>query len=202
MTNEGMTVRRRTLVRGAAWTAPAVAVAAAAPMAAASPQPCIPELEICGEYTGSACKHPGNPKYYHFTFCFTNDGVNDALVDFTKMIINDVETPFTPANPTNQNPVRTIIPSSVVVPADGLKHCYWVDGGPFGDSAQAEGSLTFAVNGIAATIPITVTTTPPCGTGADPSCDDPDQPTFCNPANDPPHPAPIGPCGVPGAPDC
>lgn len=37
------TLRRRTVVRGAAWTVPVIAVAAAAPLAAASaPNPCVP----------------------------------------------------------------------------------------------------------------------------------------------------------------
>lgn len=45
-------MNRRALAKGAAWTAPAVMVAAAAPSLAASPQPT--------RVTGWACKMPGN----------------------------------------------------------------------------------------------------------------------------------------------
>ena len=177
---------RRTLVKGAAWSIPVVAVAGAAPAYAASvPVVCIPEQEICGSFGGSACKHSGNPKYYHFTFCFTNTGDNPATVEFTEMVINGATAPRTPP----PAPARDIRPGSVIVPADGLEHCYYVDGGPFDDSANGTGSLEFKVNGVSADIPINVTGLSPCGTGAD------DCP---NPKTDPPvggHPTqPAGPC--------
>lgn len=45
-------MNRRTLTTGAAWTLPAIVVAAAAPSLAASPQPT--------RVNGTACKMPGN----------------------------------------------------------------------------------------------------------------------------------------------
>ena len=166
-------IRRRTIATGAAWAVPAVVIAAPAAQAAVSGEVvCIPSQEICGEYAGSACKHPGNPKYYHFTFCFTNTGDAPATVVFTKMVVNGQTAPrLVPA------PVRDIRPGSVVVPADGVEHCYYVDGGPFPDSAQGTGSLTITVNGVQAVIPITASDFPPCGTGGDPNN---------NPKDDPP----------------
>ncbi|MGD8149808.1 hypothetical protein [Ornithinimicrobium sp. Y1694] len=52
---------RRTLVKGAAWSVPVVAVAQVAPAFAASPVK--PPVEP--SFTSNFCKHPGNPKYYH-----------------------------------------------------------------------------------------------------------------------------------------
>ena len=157
MTSKDIRIRRRTIAKGAAWAVPAVVIAAApaAHAATSGDVVCIPSEEICGEALGSACKHPGNPTWYHFTFCFTNTGDADATVSFTEMVINSITAP-------------QILPASVVVPADGAKHCFYVDGGLFGDSAQGTGTLTFEVNGLSADIPIFVDDLPPCGTGADP----------------------------------
>ena len=56
MTN---TISRRTLAKGAAWSVPVVAVAAAAPAASASPADCI----TSGTLTNSASGIPANPNY-------------------------------------------------------------------------------------------------------------------------------------------
>ena len=72
-------VSRRTLARGAAWSVPAVAVAAAAPAYAASGA-----IEISTVYT--SCKHSGEgnndyPKAYHIQFVIANP--SSAPVTFT-----------------------------------------------------------------------------------------------------------------------
>lgn len=63
---------RRTLVKGAAWAVPAVAVASAAPVYAQSPTP-----NECLDITpgGEACKDPGqtgNAFGFRLQYCFTN----------------------------------------------------------------------------------------------------------------------------------
>lgn len=63
-------VPRRTVAKGIAWSVPAVAVASAAPMAAASPI-CLPNIYLD---QALSCKCPGNsspqnPKNYYLTIC-------------------------------------------------------------------------------------------------------------------------------------
>lgn len=62
---------RRTLAKGAAWTAPAIAIAAAAPMASASP---VPLDCVATSFSGTSCKEPGskNGWAYNLSVCFQN----------------------------------------------------------------------------------------------------------------------------------
>ncbi len=71
MTETRRTISRRTIAKGAAWSAPVIAVAASAPASATSGAP--PEFTFL-----SACKSPGNsckvfPKGYRFVFTVCND---------------------------------------------------------------------------------------------------------------------------------
>jgi len=68
MTSENSGLSRRTLAKGAAWAAPAVVVAAAAPKVSASPPlpPCVTFA-----FTGDACRR-SNEAIYKFGFCITN----------------------------------------------------------------------------------------------------------------------------------
>ena len=76
-------VTRRTLARGAAWSVPAVAVAAAAPAYAVSGvRPCVaPPPEIEG------CKYPGNSEPWEKTFrapvTFTNNCAQALTITLT-----------------------------------------------------------------------------------------------------------------------
>lgn len=72
-------ISRRTLAKGAAWAAPAVAVAAAAPNVAASPV--TPPPCITAAFTGNPCRI-SNEKIYRFGFCITN-ACTDASLTFT-----------------------------------------------------------------------------------------------------------------------
>ncbi|WP_374929094.1 hypothetical protein [Kytococcus sedentarius] len=67
-----MTISRRKLVQGAAWTAPAIAVATAAPALAASPGTPI----VIDEEAEGSCKFPGESrgqKAYRIAVHFTNE---------------------------------------------------------------------------------------------------------------------------------
>lgn len=162
-------VSRRTVVKGAAWAVPAIAVASSVPAMAAS-GPIIPRP------AGNACKHPGEPKYYHFTFCFNNTSAQSITISLNYMVVNGITGPNT-------------FPASVTVPA-GTELCFYVDSGLYDNSANGLATLYFSYPYLGNTINGTVSTMandlPPCGTGADP-CD--------NPKENPPHVAgPVTPC--------
>lgn len=163
-------VSRRTVVKGAAWAVPAVAIAGSAKAVAAS-EP------VVVSYGGGACKHPGEPKWYHFIFCFDNTSAASITVSLTKMNVNGVE--------------RPTLPTSVTIPAD-TELCYFVDGGLFSDSANGTATLyysyTYLGNLVEGDIQTSFNSLPPCGTGADPC-------GSTNPKSDPPHsPDPVAPC--------
>lgn len=157
----GNNITRRTVAKGMAWSVPAVAVAAAAPAFAAS-------KIITVEAVGSACKHPGNPKWYHFTFAFTNGSGVDVTVTLTSMVVNGVSRPTSP--------------STITANANSTT-CYYIDGGLFDDSANGTATLNFEyqdTNGetVSGSITTSFNDLPPCGTGADPGG---------NPQSNPPH---------------
>jgi hypothetical protein len=123
-------VRRRAVVKGAAWATPAVIVAAAAPTAAAS-APIIPSFT-----PGTFCKHPGNPKYYHAVFCFRNTTLSPITVSLGVMTINSESFQ---ANVSIGNAFAT----SFVVDG-GQTRCVYVDAGEFSSSANGAAILNFS----------------------------------------------------------
>lgn len=159
----GLKPTRRTLVKGAAWSVPVVAVAGTTPAYAASP-PVVVEPD----YSSGACKHPGNPKWYHFNFCFTNNSDEDVTVLLDSMTVNGVVAP-------------QVLPASVVL-GPGESCCRSVDGGTMADSANGHAVLSFSWESASGTgsssAALSVDDLPPCGTGADPGG---------NPSGNPPH---------------
>lgn len=131
MTGSAHRPTRRTLVKGAAWSVPIVAVAGAAPALAASPVVTPPTSR-----PGDACKHPGNScgarlrDAYHYVFCMTNNSDQDITVNFTIMSFADG---------------RRAIPSprAVVVPADGVEHCYTTHVINMGNSSNGQATLAW-----------------------------------------------------------
>ena len=98
-----MTISRRTLVQGAAWTAPAIAVATATPALAASPTPETP-IVIDREAEGS-CKFPGDSrgqKAYRIAVHFTNESQVDGTVTIVQILGPDGKE-LTWANDQNQD---------------------------------------------------------------------------------------------------
>ncbi|HET7277773.1 MAG TPA: hypothetical protein VFJ22_06825 [Dermatophilaceae bacterium] len=74
-------ISRRTVVKGAAWSVPAVVVAGAAPAYAATP--------IVTIGVGLACKHPGagDEKHYHFELTVTNNGGATTTVTISEITL-------------------------------------------------------------------------------------------------------------------
>lgn len=101
----GLKPSRRTLVKGAAWSVPVVAVAGTTPAYAASP-PVVVEPD----YSSSACKHPGNPKWYHFNFCFTNNSDEDVTVLLDSMTVNGVGCTSGPSGKRSARTRRVVLP--------------------------------------------------------------------------------------------
>ncbi len=161
----GTQFKRRTVTRGMAWSVPVVAVAATAPAFAVSP----PTLVVTQQ--GNACKHPGNPKFYHFTFCFSS--TFNLTVTLLRMVVNG-ETG------------ATLFPTTVVVPA-GTTVCKYVDAGLFTNSANGEAELfySYVVNGtttvVTGSLKTQVNDLPVCGSPSDASNAPNDDPPHCGP---------------------
>ena len=106
---------RRTVVKGAAWAVPAVAVAAAAPALAASPK-CL-----TAQFLGDSCKQPGsgNNFGYRLEICFTNNCATSVTLDVTQVAANT-------GNPVvlavSQDPI-TIAPGATVCLPNDVLYC-------------------------------------------------------------------------------
>ncbi|KJL23952.1 hypothetical protein [Microbacterium azadirachtae] len=160
---------RRTVVRGAAWSLPVIAMAVAAPLASASTTgvpgggastpgtggrtPLVPSYQA-----GSFCKHPGNPKYYHGTFSFENTTAAPLTIVLGSFLVNGQarEAKFSAGGR---------LTSSYTVPPK-KKVALYVDAGLFTDSANGTATLSFAYSdaGVARTGSVTAPLgkLPPC----------------------------------------
>lgn len=157
-------ISRRTVAKGIAWTAPAVAVAGAAPAFATSSSNCVGAA--CVTLSGNVCKHPGEPKYYHFEVCFTNTGPA-VKVTFTEMIINGIS--------------RSTIPTTYMIPANVTNSCIVIDAGLYDNSANGASELKFTIGDTPGSATGTFNDINPCGTGRDGTW------RKKQPAGDPPH---------------
>ena len=106
---------RRTVVKGAAWAVPAVAVAAAAPAMAASPT-CL-----TAQFLGDSCKQPGtgNNFGYRLEICFTNNCATSITLTVTQVAAN-VGNPV--IQNVNQGPI-TIAPGATVCLPNDVLYC-------------------------------------------------------------------------------
>lgn len=129
---------RRTLVKGAAWSVPVVAMAQPAMAVVCSPGNNSPECKPVVTVSGNACKHPGGgtDKYYHFTFCFSNQTAETLTITLTTMVINAITAD---AFITAGDDMLELVP--------GENYCVDVDGGPYGDSANGSGQLNYTYQG-------------------------------------------------------
>lgn len=99
MTSENTGLSRRTLAKGAAWAAPAVAVAAAAPMVAASPIITVGQAGDACKLPGNSCSSAGYNKGYLQALRVCNNSTQSATMTITTpayLTINGVVTEFTP----------------------------------------------------------------------------------------------------------
>lgn len=126
---------RRTVLAGAAWSVPVIAVATAAPAMAASPPVII-------TFEGEACKHPGasatpgDPsgdefKTYHFDLVVENTTTTDVTVEIVSFTVNGVLA----------GEIVTF-PDPIVV-GDGETIGFYVHVGPYPDSANAEAVICY-----------------------------------------------------------
>lgn len=74
-------MRRRTVVKGAAWAAPVITLGVAAPSLAATPPPVAPSV---GQ---GSCKHTSGVKRYHIELIFTNNLSCDSKVKITSFVV-------------------------------------------------------------------------------------------------------------------
>jgi len=90
---------RRTLVKGAAWTAPAIVVMSAAPAYAATRPPVAPPPDSFG------CKYPGNSdpweKSYRVELCFLNSTDEQVSVTINSLTWRGAAPTFPPTGSTN-----------------------------------------------------------------------------------------------------
>jgi hypothetical protein len=89
--SQGIEVRRpsrRTIASGAAWAVPVIAVGAAAPFAAASPPPCVPEFQIVPDQSFKCC-NAGKVKNMKLTVKVTD--VSNCISAGSEICIVDVK---------------------------------------------------------------------------------------------------------------
>lgn len=124
-------VSRRTVAAGVAWAVPAVAVASAVPASAAgtSPGPVDPE------FTGTFCKHPGEPKYYHSDMTWENLTNCHVEVTIGNMDVNGVSRPGFVSIDGKKVTQFTLDPKTT--------KCYYFDAGTYGDSANGSATLYY-----------------------------------------------------------
>jgi hypothetical protein len=127
---------RRTVLAGAAWSVPVIAVATAAPAMAASPP-------VIVDFDGLACKHPGasgtpgDPggaefKTYHFDLTVENTTLTDVTVDITSFTVNGV----------TAGTIVSFPAEPISVPA-GTTISFYVHVGPYPDSANANATICY-----------------------------------------------------------
>ena len=136
----GFTPSRRTLVKGAAWSVPVVAVAGAAPAIAASP------FEVIDWENSSACKIPGNSmgycynKGYVLWAAFENPTNRDLTICITGMTVGGVTQCIVGLADT-QVSCDTPIGNCFELPANGTRYI-----AIYSNAATDSGSNTVVVN--------------------------------------------------------
>jgi len=154
---------RRTLVKGAAWTAPVVAVGVAAPAFAASPSDCTPVLT----FSPDSCKCPGQSVgteefVYYLKFCVTvaqgcpgGNGAGTFIIDSVEKSNGTLldETPNTcfPATLATQTPTTVGNCTANTYRFTGVNSGNWL-----------EVNFTVTVNGVATSYSTKVASPPKC----------------------------------------
>lgn len=160
----GLKPTRRTLVKGAAWSVPVVAVGASSAAAdvVCSPNSCPPEC-IDTSFTGQSCKCPGsgNSWGYYLGFCFKNvcSDPNSAPITLTvTALTNNAGKPFDP---------------SVTTPAEitlypGQEACTTTS---WHTSTSSAGKIFiyYSLNGVPQPTPIELPAPPDCAAGTCPT---------------------------------
>lgn len=144
---------RRTVVQGAAWATPAIALGSAVPAMAASPTPgeCL-----VFSLAGDSCKWPGSGSNwsYHLVLCVAKSpscaDTGDAELTITRLT-NNANKPLTPCG-------DTPFPWTVTVPATG-QICR--DLGAFRSESSASTIVIYGRAGGTQTVPLGEASAPP-----------------------------------------
>lgn len=155
---DGVELRRRSVVKGAAWAAPVVSLGVAAPLSAASPPPVAPTLDA-----GGTCKHSNEPpqsQRYHVAVVWENTLDCETTVTITSITV-------APNSGTGVG--FTGIPSPFTVSGSGTVSHYY-DSLPTPNMANGTATVTYTYtdcggNGVAETVPLTFSSLPPCQSG-------------------------------------
>lgn len=164
-------VSRRHLAKGAAWTLPVVAIAATAPMAAASidtpPPPVIDFGSACGN-TGSTGKGCGGSKTVQVPLLLTNNTGDDVVFQITSMytctgcatpptgpgngVANGTRgiwsTPDFSTNNTCLTPPYANCPggtqlATIVVPSGTTNGTYWIESASLGNASNFQTEIKY-----------------------------------------------------------
>lgn len=148
---DGLQMKRRTVVKGAAWAAPVVTMGAAAPLNAASPPPVAPELT-----DGGFCKHSSD-NIYHIGVVWNNTLNCQTTVTITSIVIR----------PNSETDVNVVInPPTFTVEGKGTGgYVYHSEDSPTMANGTATVTYTYTDcdnNEVDAQVPLSVDTLPPC----------------------------------------
>ncbi|WP_427383671.1 hypothetical protein [Janibacter sp. G56] len=146
-------VKRRTLVKGAAWAAPVVTFAAAAPMAAASPPPVAPSV---GD---DSCKHTKGVKRYHIELEFSNSLNCATDVHIVSFVVD-------PNSGSDVSFTSPAVDTDFTIPAKGSLSWEY-DSDEVGNIANGEVDITYTYtdcqgNVVAERVSINVSSLEPC----------------------------------------
>lgn len=151
-------ISRRTVAKGAAWTAPVILGGVAAPALAASPPPVFPELNVAG-----TCKHsnlPPDAQRYHIGVTWNNTLECETTVTVSSIAVS-------PNSGTGVN--FTGLPDSFDVgPGDTDNRHY--DSLPTPNMANGTVIIQYTYtdcdgNTVSGNVPLTVDSLPPCQSG-------------------------------------
>lgn len=158
-----VTTTRRTLVKGAAWSVPVVAMGAttAAADVACSPNSCPPEC-IDTAWTTTSCKCPGsgNDWSYQLGFCFTNVCADPGSAPITLTVTNITNNAGKPFSPSTTAPAQIVLAPGEQVCTTTTFHA--------SESSAAKIFVYYSINDVPQPKPIELFAPPDCAAGVCP----------------------------------
>ena len=146
-------ISRRTVAKGAAWTAPVILAGTVAPASAASLPPVNPSLS-----PRAFCKHPGNPSRYHLGIIWTNGLPCATTITITNISL--IPSSGTTVSFEGLAPVSVGANTTVVRTYDSVETSNSANG-----TVQVQYSYTTSDSPpvtVAALVPLTASSLPPC----------------------------------------
>lgn len=145
----GLKPTRRTLVKGAAWSVPVVAMGA---QAAAADVTCSPNsCPTVVTFSGNACKLPGNSqdiyKGYRFELVATNQSTTDVVVTINSVTVANVTEPSYEVYAACGDASCTCSQcNGICVPAGTTIRLHVDTANPSGNSQNTEFAITYSVS--------------------------------------------------------